>query len=94
LRAVHEVAAGKCYVSPQLSVAFVIRYLRSATAAVLRLSAMLTTHQRKVLQLVLEGASSVDIGARLKVSLGAVESDVATFVEKAIRTTHRLSRVH
>jgi DNA-directed RNA polymerase specialized sigma24 family protein len=47
-----------------------------------------------VLQLVLEGASSVDIGARLKVSLGAVESDVATFVEKAIRTTHRLSRVH
>jgi DNA-binding NarL/FixJ family response regulator len=94
LRAVHDVAAGKCYVSPQLSAAFVIRYLRSATAAVLRLSTVLTTHQRKVLQLVLEGASSVDIGARLKVSLGAVESDVATFVEKAIRTTHRLSRVH
>ena len=94
MRAVHDVAAGKCYVSPQLSAAFVIRYLRSATAAVLRLSAMLTTHQRKVLQLVLEGASSVDIGARLKVSLGAVESDVATFVEKAIRKTHRLSRAH
>jgi DNA-binding NarL/FixJ family response regulator len=94
LRAVHDVAAGKCYVSPQLSAAFVIRYLRSAKAAVLRLSGMLTAHQRKVLQLVLEGASSVDIGARLKVSLGAVESDVAMFVEKAIRKTHHLSRAH
>jgi two-component system, NarL family, response regulator NreC len=94
LQAVHDVAAGKCYVSPQLSVAFVIRYLRSAKAAVLRLSGMLTAHQRKVLQLVLDGASSVDIGARLKVSLGAVESDVATFVMKAIRKTHRLSRAH
>jgi DNA-binding NarL/FixJ family response regulator len=94
LQAVHDVAAGKCYVSPQLSAAFVIRYLRSAKAAVLRLSGMLTTHQRKVLQLVLEGASSVDIGARLKVSLAAVESDVATFVMKAIQKTHRLSRAH
>jgi DNA-binding NarL/FixJ family response regulator len=94
LRAVHDVAAGKCYVSPQLSAAFVIRYLRSAKAAALRLSGMLTTHQRKVLQLVLEGASSVDIGARLKVSLAAVEADVATFVMKAIRKTHRLSRAH
>jgi len=94
LQAVHDVAAGKCYVSPQLSAAFVFRYLRSAKAAVLRLSGMLTTHQRKVLQLVLGGASSVDIGARLKVSLSAVESDVATFVEKAIRKTHRLSRAH
>jgi two-component system, NarL family, response regulator NreC len=94
LQAVRDVAAGKCYVSPQLSAAFVIRYLRSATAAVLRLSRMLTTHQRRVLQLVLEGVSSVDIGARLKVSLGAVESDVATLVEKAIRKTHRLSRAH
>jgi DNA-binding NarL/FixJ family response regulator len=94
LQAVRDVAAGKCYVSPQLSAAFVFRYLRSAKAAVLKLSGMLTTRQRKVLQLVLQGASSVDIGARLKISLGAVESDVATFVEKAIRKTNRLSRAH
>jgi len=94
LHAVHDVAAGRCYVSPQLSAAFVIRYLRSAKAAVLRLSGMLTTHQRNVLQLVLEGASSVDIGARLKVSLAAVESDVAMFVLKAIRKPNRLSRAH
>jgi two-component system response regulator NreC len=95
LQAVHDVAAGKCYVSPQLSAPFVFRYLRGAkTAAVLKLSRTLSTHQREVLKLVLKGVASLDIGARLKVSLGAVESDVATFVEKAIRKTNRLSRAH
>ncbi len=95
LQAVRDVAAGKCYVSPQLSAAFVSRYLRGAkTAAVAKVSRTLSTHQRKVLKLVMKGVASLDIGARLKVSLGAVESDVATFVEKAIRKTHRLSRAH
>jgi len=32
------------------------------------------------LQLVLEGASSCDIGARLKIRHGTVESDLANFV--------------
>jgi DNA-binding NarL/FixJ family response regulator len=61
---------------------------------VAKVSRTLSTHQRKVLKLVMKGVASLDIGARLKVSLGAVESDVATFVEKAIRKMHRLSRAH
>jgi DNA-binding NarL/FixJ family response regulator len=94
LQAVHDVVAGKCYVSPQLSAAFVVRYLRGARAAVLKLSRTLAVRQRAVLKLVLEGVTSLDIGARLKINLGVVESDVATLVQKAIRKTHHLSRAH
>jgi DNA-binding CsgD family transcriptional regulator len=54
----------------------------------LKLSGTLTTRERKVLQLVLEGASSSDIGARLKISLRTVESDLANFVGKLGLNTH------
>jgi DNA-binding NarL/FixJ family response regulator len=94
LQAVHDVVAGKCYVSPHLSAAFVSRYMRGPRAAVLKLSGRLTVQQQKVLQLVLEGASSLDIGARLKVSLAAVESELAMFVKTVIRKGRVLSHAH
>jgi len=79
-KAIRYVAAGRRYLSPQLSEAFTRRYLQKFKTALLKLSDTLTARERKVLQLVMEGASGCDIGARLKISLRTVESDLANFV--------------
>jgi two-component system response regulator NreC len=82
LQAIHDVVAGRRYLSPVLSENSTRRYLNKFKTALLKLSDTLTTRERKVLQLVLEGASSSDIGARLKISLRTVESVLASFVKK------------
>jgi two-component system response regulator NreC len=81
-QAIRDVVAGRRYLSPQLSEAFTRRYLQQFRTTLLKLSPTLTTRERKVLQLVLEGASSSDIRARLKISLPTVKSDLANFVGK------------
>jgi DNA-binding CsgD family transcriptional regulator len=48
----------------------------------MKLSPALTTRERKVLQLVLEGESNFDIGSRLKIKLSTVESDLQNMVGK------------
>jgi DNA-binding NarL/FixJ family response regulator len=88
-QAIRDVVAGRLYLSPLLSEAFTRRYLRKFRTALLKLSDTLTTRERKVLQLVFEGASSRDIGARLKISLRTVKSDLANFVGKLGLNTHR-----
>jgi two-component system response regulator NreC len=79
-QAIRDVAAGRRYLSPLLSEELTRGYLQKFQTALLRLSDTLTTRERKVLQLVLQGASSSDIGARLKISLRTVESHLANFV--------------
>jgi DNA-binding NarL/FixJ family response regulator len=79
---IRDAVAGRRSLSPLLSEAFIRRYLQEFQVPLLKLSDTLTTRERKVLQLVLEGASSCDIGARLKISLRTVESDLANFVGK------------
>jgi two-component system response regulator NreC len=92
-QAIRDVVAGRRYLSPLLSEAFTRRYLQKFQTPLLKLSDTLTTRERKVLQLVLEGASSCDIGARLKISLRTVESDLATFVGKlGLNTHHDITR--
>ena len=81
-QAIRDVVAGRRYLSPLLSEAFTRRYLQKSRTMLLKLSPALTTRERKVLQLVLEGESSFDIGARLKISLRTVESDLTNFVGK------------
>jgi DNA-binding NarL/FixJ family response regulator len=81
-QAIRDVVAGRRYLSPLLSEDFTRRYLQKFRAALLKLSPTLTTRGRKVLQLVLEGASSCDIGARLKISLRSVESELANLLGK------------
>jgi two-component system response regulator NreC len=81
-QAIRDVVAGRRYLSPLLSEAFTRKYLQKFQTPLLKLSDTLTTRERKVLQLVFEGASSCDIGARLKISLRTVESDLAKFVGK------------
>jgi two-component system, NarL family, response regulator NreC len=81
-QAIRDVVAGRRYLSPLLSEDSTRRYLSRFKTALRKLSDTLTTRERKVLQLVLEGASSSDIGARLRISLRAVESDLASFMKK------------
>jgi len=81
-QAVRDVVAGRRYLSPVLSEESTRRYLNRFKTALLKLSATLTAREQKVLQLVFEGATSSDIGARLKISLRAVESVLANFMKK------------
>jgi DNA-binding NarL/FixJ family response regulator len=87
-QAIRDVVAGRRYLSPLLSEAFTRRYLQKFRTTLLKLSDTLTVRERRVLQLVLEGASSSDIGARLKISLRTVESDLANFVGKLGLNSH------
>jgi two-component system, NarL family, response regulator NreC len=80
-QAIRDVVAGRRYMSPLLPEESTRRYLRKFKTALLRLSDTLTTRERKVLRLVLEGATSSDIGARLNISLRTVESALANFVK-------------
>jgi DNA-binding NarL/FixJ family response regulator len=82
LQAIRDVVAGRRYLSPVLSEESTRRYLNKFKTALLKLSATLTTREKKVLQLVLEGAASCDISARLKISLRTVESALANFMRK------------
>jgi two-component system response regulator NreC len=87
-QAIRDVVAGRRYLSPLLSEDFTRRYLQKFQTALLKLSPTLTTRERKVLQLVLEGTSSCDIGARLKISLRTVESHLANLLGKVGLNTH------
>jgi two-component system, NarL family, response regulator NreC len=92
-QAIRDAVAGRRYLSPLLSEAFTRRYLQKFRTTLLKLSPTLTTRERKVLQLVLEGASSSDIGARLKIRLRTVESHLSNFVRKlGLNTPHDIVR--
>jgi two-component system, NarL family, response regulator NreC len=92
-QAIRDVVAGRRYLSPLLSEDFTRRYLQKFRTTLLKLSPTLATRERKVLQLVLEGASSSDIGARLKINLRTVESHLTNFVRKlGLNTRHDIIR--
>jgi two-component system response regulator NreC len=92
-QAIRDVVAGRRYLSPLLSEDFTRRYLQKFRTTLLKLSPTLATRERKVLQLVLEGASSSDIGARLKINLRTVQSHLTNFVRKlGLNTRHDIIR--
>ena len=92
-QAIRDVVAGRRYLSPLLSEVFTRGYLQKFRTALLKLSNTLTIRERKVLKLVLEGVSSCDIGARLKISLRTVESDLANLVGTLrLNTGHGITR--
>lgn len=82
LRAVHEVAAGRRYLSPPLSEHAMEAYLQKARGAVLDLYETLTTREREVLQLAAEGRTNADIAAALGVSPRTVETHRAHLMHK------------
>ena len=82
LRAVHEVVAGRRYLSPPLSEHAIEAYLQKARDGVLDLYETLTTREREVLQLAAEGRTNANIAAVLCVSPRTVETHRAHLMHK------------
>lgn len=93
VKAVREVAAGRCYLCEPLSTMADRFSTETAHAGPLDPYERLTTREREVLQLVAEGLSSTAIGARLKISPRTAESHRANLIRKlALRTQSHLIR--
>jgi two-component system response regulator NreC len=82
VRAVHEAAAGRHYLSPPLSERAVEAYTRKAQAATLDPYETLTTREREVLHLAAEGHSNAEIAERLVISPRTVETHRASLMRK------------
>jgi DNA-binding NarL/FixJ family response regulator len=72
--AVFAVERGEVYISPAIADLMVDRHRRRATPAPMRTVGELTGREREVLQLLSEGLSSKEIGARLEIASSTVES--------------------
>jgi DNA-binding NarL/FixJ family response regulator len=82
VHAVHEVAAGRRYLSPPLSERAIEAYLQKAQDTVLNPYETLTTREREVLQLAAEGRTNGDIAAALYISPRTVETHRANVMRK------------
>lgn len=94
-QAIREAVAGRRYLSPAIFNASMESYssmgtvLQKVQTGVPDPYDTLTARERKVLQLVVEGATESDIGDRLRISPGAVESNRAAVMRKLGLTTRR-----
>jgi two-component system response regulator NreC len=82
VHAVHEVAAGRRYLSPPLSERAIEAYLQKAQDTMLDPYETLTTREREVLQLAAEGRTNGDIAAALYISPRTVETHRAHVMRK------------
>jgi len=95
LQAIHEVVAGRRYLSPRLSESFRDSYtakgtlLEKAQADSPSLPDTLTARERQILQLVVEGATNRDIGIRLKIGSRSAESHRTGLVRKMGLHSHQ-----
>ena len=94
-KALRVVIAGGRYLSPAVSEASIGSFtsmgtiLQKAQAGSMEVHDKLTARERTVLQLVVEGTSSRDIGIRLRISSGKVESHRASLMRKLGLHTHQ-----
>jgi DNA-binding NarL/FixJ family response regulator len=98
-QAIREVVAGRRYLSPAIVASSIGSFtamgtiLQKMQPASLETHDKLTVREQKVLKLVVEGASSLDISARLKLSSRAVESLRANCSKKlGLSLPHELIR--
>lgn len=82
VRAVHEVVAGRRYLSPPLSEHAITAYIEKAEASPPDRYKLLTTREREVLQLAAEGYTNAQIGDRLSISTRTVETHRANMMQK------------
>ncbi|HEV3256914.1 MAG TPA: response regulator transcription factor [Gemmataceae bacterium] len=80
--AAREVAAGRQYLSPPLSQHAIEAYRSRAQSAPLDSYETLTTREREVLQMAVEGSTSAEIAARLSISPRTVETHRANLMHK------------
>jgi DNA-binding NarL/FixJ family response regulator len=81
-KAIHEVTEGRHYLSPPLSEPAIAAYKEKTKGVSLDLYNTLSTREREVLQLVVEGLTSQKIAARLFISTRTVESHRANLMQK------------
>jgi DNA-binding NarL/FixJ family response regulator len=82
VRAVREVAAGRRYLSPPLTLRAIESYLQKAEATPLDPYDTLTTREREVLHLAAEGHTNAEISSRLFISPRTVEVHRANLMRK------------
>ena len=84
IRAVFEVAAGRRYLSPALSERAIDVYmnLQQTQDTTLGIYGDLTNREREVLQWVVDGLTSAEIGERLNISPRTVEKHRANMMQK------------
>jgi DNA-binding NarL/FixJ family response regulator len=82
LEAVHEVAAGQRYLSQALSKRTIDAYVREAQGTTPDPYKTLTSREREVLHLVVEGNTNAKIGRRLHISPRTVEIHRASVMHK------------
>jgi DNA-binding NarL/FixJ family response regulator len=82
IRAVHEVLAGRRYLSHTLAERAIASFLQDTGDASLDLSEMLTARERQVLQLAAQGATNVEIGTRLSISPRTAETHRTNLMRK------------
>jgi two-component system response regulator NreC len=93
VKAVREVVAGRRYLSPPLSERAIEAYLHKAQAAELDPYETLTTREREVLHLAVEGYSNAEIAAHLSISPRTAETHRANMMRKLdLRTQTDLIR--
>lgn len=82
IRAIHEVMAGRRYLSPPLSERAIEAYLQQAEDAGPDKFETLTPREREVLHLAAEGLSNREIGERLSISHRTVETHRSNMMHK------------
>jgi DNA-binding NarL/FixJ family response regulator len=93
VRAIHEAAAGRRYLSPPLSQAALDAYMEKSKRSGVDPYHALTAREREVLQLTAEGYSGSEISERLYISPRTVESHRANVMRKlGVRNQKELVR--
>jgi len=82
VRAVHTVAAGNTYLSPEIASTVAEDYTKRLISAGVSRPAALTPREREVLQLLAEGNQPKQIAARLNVSVKTVSSHRRSVMQK------------
>lgn len=82
VQAIHEVLAGRRYLSPPLSDKAIAAYVKRAEAGEVDIYETLTTREREVLHLAAEGLSNPAIGDRLGISPRTAETHSAHVMRK------------
>lgn len=73
VHAIHEVIAGRHFLSPPLSECAIEAYVRTAGKSILDIYGTLTNREYEVLRLSAEGFNTIDIAEKLSISLRTVE---------------------
>jgi two-component system, NarL family, response regulator NreC len=82
IRAVHEAAAGRRFLSPPVTERAIDAYIEQARAAQLDPHETLTARERQVLQLAADGKTGAEIAGRLHISHRTVENHRASVMRK------------